>query len=145
MNLNTEPALHDITALRGNTAPNNVETHQIVNLEPEHLRHSRYASGYELIIPVVCGRGLASPISLKTASVLLALTTKPTTLRKWNMLIRIRCNQTHRILAMLCICLHTTLEHSLEALTTSNFIWVSNYTTILMQNIGSFNLTQNGN
>ena len=67
MNLNTEPAVYATTAFRGNTASND-ETYQIVNHELEHSRRTRYASGYKPISPVVCGRGLASPISSKTAS-----------------------------------------------------------------------------
>ena len=65
---NNEPAVHGITAICGNTAPNDVETHRIMNLEHEEPRHNGYSFGYEPIIPVVCGRDLESPISSKTAS-----------------------------------------------------------------------------
>ena len=52
MNLNTEHAVYDITAFRGNTVSIDIETHQIMNLEHEEPRHNCYASGYEPIIPV---------------------------------------------------------------------------------------------
>ena len=68
INLNTEPAVPDITAFRFNTTSNDVEAHEIVNLEPEHMRRTRYSCGYGLINSVVCGRELASPISSMTAS-----------------------------------------------------------------------------
>ena len=68
MNLNTELAVGFDTAIRGTTALNDVETCWIMNVEHEEPRLNWYASNYEPIIPVVCCRGLASPISSKRAS-----------------------------------------------------------------------------